>query len=130
MDVIDHLQRVARFNLRAENPTSWEIDVHTGPDYLERMIAERPGNVVVLYGRNRRKIDLIQASVNAGLNVLADKPWIINAADLPKLEATLAEATRRGLVAYDIMTERFEITSILQRELVRDPEIFGKAQSV
>ena len=60
------------------------------------MIAERPGNVVVLSGRNRRKIDLIQASVKAGLNVLADKPWIIRASDLPKLEATLAEAAQRG----------------------------------
>jgi predicted dehydrogenase len=28
-------------------------------------------------------------------------------------------------VAYDIMTERYEITSILQRELVNDPETFG-----
>jgi predicted dehydrogenase len=129
-DVIDHLQRVARFNLRAENPTSWEIDLHTSPAFLERMLAEHPGNVVVLSGRNRRKIDLIQASVNAGLNVLADKPWIIRADDLPKLEATLADAGRRRLVAYDIMTERYEITSILQRELVRDQEIFGAPVSV
>jgi predicted dehydrogenase len=129
-DVIDHLQRVARFNLRAPNPTSWEIDVHTSSDFLERMIAERPGNVVVLSGRNRRKIDLIQASVNAGLHVLADKPWIIRADDLPKLEATLADAARRRLVAYDIMTERYEITSILQREFVRDREIFGEPVSV
>jgi predicted dehydrogenase len=129
-DVTDYLQRIARFNLRGENPTSWEIDVHTGPDFLERMIAERPGNVVVLSGRNRRKIDLIQASVNAGLNVLADKPWIIRAADMPKLEETLTEAARRKLVAYDIMTERYEITSILQRELVREPQIFGEPVSV
>jgi predicted dehydrogenase len=129
-DVIDHLQRVARFNSRPENPTAWEVDIHTSPDFLERMIAAKPGNVVVLSGRNRRKIDLIQASVNAGLNVLADKPWIISAADLPKLESTLAEADRRGLIAYDIMTERFEITSILQRELVSDPEIYGTPVSV
>jgi predicted dehydrogenase len=129
-DVIDYLQRIARFNLRTEKPTAWELDVHTSPDYLERMVAERPGNVVVLSGRNRRKIDLIQASVKAGLHVLADKPWIIRSADLPKLEATLAEAARRKLVAYDIMTERYEITSILQRELVRDREIFGEPVSV
>jgi predicted dehydrogenase len=129
-DVTDHLQRVARFNLRPENPTAWEIDVHASPDFLQRMIADRPGNVVVLSGRNRRKIDLIQASVQAGMNVLADKPWIIRADDLPKLEATLAEAARRKLVAYDIMTERYEITSILQRELVRDAEVFGDPVSV
>ena len=32
------------------------------------------------------------ASVKAGLHVLADKPWILKSADLPKLEAALAEA--------------------------------------
>jgi predicted dehydrogenase len=130
LDVTDHLQRVARFNVRAENPTAWEIDVHTGPDFLERMITEKPGNVVVLSGRNRRKIDLIHASVKAGLHVLADKPWIINPADLPKLAAVLHDAARQQLVAYDIMTERYEITSILQRELVSDRAIFGRPVSV
>jgi predicted dehydrogenase len=129
-DVIDHLQRVARFNLRADNPTAWEIDIHTGADFLERMIAERPGNVVVLSGRNRRKIDLIQAAVKAGLHVLADKPWIINSGDLPKLAAALEDAARQRLIAYDIMTERYEITSMLQRELVSDPAIFGRPVSV
>ena len=77
-------------------------------------------------GRNGSKIDRIAASVKAGLNVLADKPWILKSADLGKLEATLAEADRSGVVAYDIMTERFEVTSILQRALVNDPAVFGE----
>ncbi len=125
-DLIAHLERVARFNLRPDRPTAWELDVHAAPDFLARMTADRPGNVVVLSGRNRRKIDLIEASIRAGLNVLADKPWIISAADLPRLETVLQQAEQRGLVAYDIMTERYEITSILQRELVSDPAIFGE----
>ena len=57
--------------------------------------------------------------------MLGDKPWILKSADLPTLEATLADADRRGVVAYDIMTERFEVTSILQRALVNDPAVFG-----
>jgi len=57
--------------------------------------------------------------------VLADKPWIIRSADLPALEAALATSARTGLVAYDIMTERYEITSILQRDLVNNADIFG-----
>src|SRR5262249_43795167 len=85
----------------------------------------RHGNVVVLSGRNDLKIDRICAAVAAGLNVLADKPWIINAADLPKLESVLAQAEERGLIAYDVMTERYEITSMLQRELIQDAEVFG-----
>jgi predicted dehydrogenase len=124
-DLLAHLGRVTAFNRRAERPTSWRLEVHAGPDFLERMLREKPGNVVVLSGRNRGKMDRILASVEAGLNVLADKPWLISAADFPKLEKALDVAEQKGLVAYDVMTERSEITTILQGELVRDPEVAG-----
>jgi predicted dehydrogenase len=124
-DLLLHLGRVTAFNQRAERPTSWRLEVHAGPDYLERMLREKPGNVVVISGRNRGKIDRILASVEAGLNVLADKPWVISGADFPKLEKVMALAAEKRLVAYDIMTERSEITTILQRELARDPQVAG-----
>src|SRR5215510_1396620 len=124
-DLFAHLARLAGFNARAENPTSWEVEVHASDDALARMLRERPGNVVVLSGRNRDKIHAIKAAVEAGLHVLADKPWIIDAGDLPLLESALASADRNGVIAYDIMTERHEITSILQRELVADADVFG-----
>jgi predicted dehydrogenase len=124
-DLVTHLGRVAGFNGRAERPTSWELEVHAGPDSFARMLREKPGSVVMLSGRNGVKIDRILGSVEAGLNVLADKPWILRSADLPKLESALAKADASGLVAYDIMTERFEVTSSLQRALVNDEAIFG-----
>ncbi len=124
-DLIEHLNRVIAFNTRRDNPTSWELEIHTGPDFLQRMLREKPGNVVVLSGRNLGKIDRIKASVEAGLNVLADKPWIIEAADFPKLVSALDIAGQKGLIAYDIMTERYEITTMLQRELVNDRATFG-----
>ena len=125
-DLLAHLGRVSAFNRRAESPTSWRLEVHTGEDSLERMLREKPGNVVVLSGRNRGKIDRILASVEAGLNVLADKPWLIAAADFPKLEKALSLAETKGLVAYDVMTERSEITTILQKELALDPAVTGR----
>jgi predicted dehydrogenase len=125
-DLIAHLGRVAGFNARAAQPTSWELEVHANPDAAAQMLREKLGNVVVLAGRNRVKIDCILASVQAGLNVLADKPWILVPEDLAKLQQALDTAAKNGLHAYDIMTERFEITSILQRELVRDIGVFGK----
>src|SRR4051794_18271474 len=70
-DLVEHLNRISRFNLRPENPTSWELNIHAAPDFLERMLAERPGNIVVLSGRNRAKIHRIVASLRAGLHVLA-----------------------------------------------------------
>jgi predicted dehydrogenase len=124
-DLVAHLGRIAGFNARPQNPTAWELEVHAGPDPLARLLRDRPGNVVVVSGRNRRKIGFLKAAVEAGLHVLADKPWIIAHEDLPKLESTLDTAAARGLVAYDMMTERYEITSLLQRALVNDADTFG-----
>src|SRR4051794_7116123 len=119
-DLIGHLQRIAGFNGRAEQPTSWNLEVHACADYLERFARETPGDIAVLAGRNASKIGLIEAALDAGLHVLADKPWIVSAADLPRLEAALDRAQAKGSIAYDIMTERYEITSMLQRELIQD----------
>jgi len=47
---------------------------------------------------------------------------------MPKLERALRTAKEKGLAAYDIMTERFEVTSELQRELVSTPGIFGELE--
>ncbi len=128
-DVLDYLNRISLFNSRHENPTHWELDVHLTADPMGEMLRDRPGNIVVLTGRNRGKIDRILASLSAGLNVLADKPWIISSSDMPKLEEALAIADRKHLAAYDIMTERYEITSELQREFVNDPDVFGSLES-
>ena len=125
-DLDAHLERIARFNSRAERPTSWVLDVRSGADWLERFRNERPGNVVVIAGRNRPKIDLILEAVSLGYCVLADKPWTIDAADFPKLEQVFVEADRQGGFAWDIMTERFEVTTRIQRELMNDPEVFGE----
>jgi predicted dehydrogenase len=124
-DLFEHLNRIARFNARRDAPTAWELEVHTGPDFLARMLKEKPGNVVVLSGRNRGKLERVQKSLDAGLHTLVDKPWILEASELPALEKALATADQKGVVAYDIMTERFEVTSELQKELVNDKEAFG-----
>jgi predicted dehydrogenase len=121
---------VARFNSRAESPTSWELDVHVSRDPMGEMIRDRAGDIVVFTGRNRGKIDKILAALRAGFHVLADKPWIITSSDLPKLEEALRVAAEKGLAAYDIMTERYEVTSELQRDLVNTEEIFGKIRAV
>lgn len=125
-DLTAHLNRIVGFNTRQDRPAKWEMEVHASPDFLPRMLAEKPGNVVVLSGRNRAKIDYILAAVQAGLHVLADKPWVLTGPDLEKLRQAVDIADQKGLIAYDIMTERFEITSILQRELVNEETVFGQ----
>ena len=125
-ELVDYINRVSLFNARADNPTKWELDIHTGAKFFERMLNEHAGNVVVFAGRNREKIGRILQSLDAGYSVLADKPWIITSADLPKLASALDLAEKKGLAGYDIMTERYEITSMLQKELVSSPDVFGQ----
>ena len=115
----------SRFNSRADSPTAWELEVHTGPDYLERLLAERAGNALVLSGRNRGKIERLQAGLERGFHALVDKPWILEREQLESLARALDTAEQKGLVALDIMTERFEVTSELQRDLVADRAVFG-----
>lgn len=124
-DVQEHLKRVAAYNARQDNPTHWQEVVYTGPDYFARMLAEKPGNVLVLAGNNQRKTEQIEAGVKARLHVLADKPMAIDAADFARLEPAFALAHRNGVLLYDIMTERSEITTLLQREFSRHAEVFG-----
>ena len=124
-DLAAHVVRIASFNAREIEPTSWQTEIHAGDDWPERFLRERPGNVAILSGRNRQKIDLMRLAVEAGMHVLADKPWIIEADDLAKLDAVIEKARNAGLLLYDVMTERHEITSILQREIVDDPDLFG-----
>jgi hypothetical protein len=73
-DLLAHLNRVVGFNQRASAPTNWELEIHASADFRSRFLQEKPGNVVVLSGRNRDKMDYILMAVRAGLNVLADKP--------------------------------------------------------
>ena len=124
-DVNEHLARIEGYNSRDENKTSWVEHIYTDTDYLERMLSDKPGNVVMVAGNNARKIEYIQKSVEAGYHVLADKPMVITPADFPALERTFEMAQEKGVILYDIMTERSEITTIVQRELSRITEVFG-----
>jgi predicted dehydrogenase len=125
-DVTQHLERIEAYNERPENPTSWNEIVYKGDDFFEKMLSEKPGNVVVLSGNNRKKAEYITKSIDAGLNVLADKPMIILPEDFPKLEDAFKTASEKGTLLYDIMTERYEITTILQKMLSQNEEVFGK----
>ncbi|MBM3335483.1 oxidoreductase, partial [Candidatus Sumerlaeota bacterium] len=120
-DLIAHLNRLAGFNLRKENPTNWELEICAAPDFFERMLSERAGDIVVLSGRGRGKIGRVQGCVDKGLHILADKPWILDTADLALASKALDAAEQKGVVAYDGMTQRFEISSIVQKELIHDP---------
>jgi predicted dehydrogenase len=127
-DVLDYLKRIEAYNNRPESPTRWKEEIYKGPDYFGKMLAEKPGNVVVLAGNNKLKTRYIKSSIDSGLNVFADKPMAINSESFELLKEAFAAAEKNDLLLYDIMTERFEITTLLQREFSRLPEVFGDLQ--
>lgn len=129
-DLQMHLDRINGYNTRAENPTHWKEEVYRGTDYLEKMIADQASankakTVVVMAGNNRLKTDYIQKTIDAGFNVLADKPMVINAENFDKLKSTFTAAEKNKVLLYDIMTERYEITTMLQRAFSMQEPVFG-----
>jgi predicted dehydrogenase len=124
-DLNEHLKRIENFNARTNNPTRWQQKVYSGTDFFQKMLEEKSGNLAVLSGNNARKADYILRSVEAGLNVLADKPMVITPDDFEKLQQAFAVAASKNVLLYDIMTERCEITTVLQREFSQQRTLFG-----
>ncbi len=124
-EVKSHLNLISSYNKRAQEPTRWNQKVYTGDDYLARMFQEKAGNVVVIAGNNKFKTNYIKASVDSGLNVLADKPMAIDTEGFNTLVQAFESAEKNKVLLYDIMTERYEINSILQKEFAHLPA-FGE----
>lgn len=126
-----YLSLIHEYNNRSEHPTSWEEEVYTGADYLEKMLEAAAGKkaIVVLAGNNKKKITYIRKSIKAGLNVLADKPMVITPEGFKELKAAFATAKEKGVLLYDIMTERNALTNILQKRFVHMPDVFGKLKT-
>lgn len=128
-DVQDYLAKVESYNARKDNPTQWQTRLYTAPDYFERCIADKSGNVVVISGNNLHKARYISGLLAAGFNVLADKPMAVNDAAFAALEQSFATARKNSVLLYDIMTERHEITTMLQKELSMLEAVFGSLQT-
>jgi predicted dehydrogenase len=124
-EVKAHLNLISSYNKRKEDPTKWNQKVYTDDDYLQKMFQEKAGNVVVIAGNNKFKTNYIKQSIDSGLNVLADKPMVIDTEGFNTLVQAFESAEKNKVLLYDIMTERYEINSILQKEFAHLPA-FGE----
>ncbi|MES2005402.1 MAG: putative oxidoreductase C-terminal domain-containing protein [Bacteroidota bacterium] len=127
-DLDQHLARIKGYNAAATSPTRWNEVVYEGDDFFAKMLKEKKGNVVVLAGNNQLKTDYILKSIQAGFNVFSDKPMVINEKEFNQLKEAFTTAKQKNLLLYDIMTERYEITTILQRAFSMQPSLFGSLQ--
>lgn len=125
-EVADYFDKIDGYNARGDNPTGWQTKAYIGNDFLEKMLEQKPGNVMVVAGKNDKKIDYILAAVKAGINVYADKPLVVNEEGFRKLEEAFKIAEQNGVMIYDIMTERFEETTMMQKQFSMIPTIFGE----
>ncbi len=131
-EAIQYLDFIESYNSRADNPTHWVIDATVTPDYLDSLRADTATDIVVLAGDNRNKTDYILAAIQAGKNVLADKPMAIDAPGFEKLVEAYRLADEKGLRIRELMTERYDTLNIFTRRMLnsyyigtplRDPEI-------
>ncbi|MCF8345930.1 MAG: oxidoreductase [Bacteroidales bacterium] len=126
MELEDYEARIAAYNTREDNPTNWKLRIYRGDDFFEKMLEEKPGNLVVLAGNNRNKTEYIHACIEAGIHVYSDKPMAIEPSDYALLKDAFDVADRKGLLLYDIMTERYEITTMMQKFFSEQKPVFGE----
>ncbi|MEM7404912.1 MAG: putative oxidoreductase C-terminal domain-containing protein [Pseudomonadota bacterium] len=117
------------FNSRAEAPTRWRLHVHTSAEPEAALIAdakraaksESAPWAVVLAGRNNVKLARIDALHQAGIPVLADKPWLTD----PNTLHHLASAMSGPPLARDIMTSRYDPIARLRLAIAVRTDLFG-----
>ncbi|MDA8948530.1 oxidoreductase [Flavobacteriaceae bacterium] len=120
-----HLSRIKGYNQREENPTSWVSVIFNKANFFEEMLKKEKGGVIMLSGNNQKKTEYILESIKNGFHVYADKPMVIDPKEYQSLEKAFQIAEEKKLVLYDIMTERYEITTVLQKELSQMEPVFG-----
>ena len=97
------------YNTREDNPTSWVLDIYEGDDFLDHIPSADGSSFAVFAGNNKFKSDYILHCVEKGYHVISDKPMAINAEGYVKLQRAYDLADAKGLVIYDLMTERHDI---------------------
>lgn len=118
----DFLTLVERFNTRATEPTCWRLNVIDTADAVGRLVGERRADVVVLAGKNGGKARLIARLHQAGFHVLADKPWLVEPADVEFVRQALSGWP----LAMELLTGRHDAAAGLLKRLVDVPGVFGE----
>lgn len=124
-----YLSAIESFNQRDKDPTNWQTIVYTGGDFLNKMVTDKKGNVVILAGNNKEKTGYILSAVDASLNVLSDKPMAIKREDFHLLQEAYANAEAHNVLLYDMMTERYDLLNIIEKKLINNQDFFGELQT-
>lgn len=111
---------IQQYNSRSESPTDWKVIPYYGNDFLDKAFKSNVGNVVVLAGDNKEKIEFISHSVKNGKDVFADKPLVINIDGYSRLVEFFNTSSPQSPLIFDIMTERYDVKNIIAKTLLND----------
>lgn len=125
---ISYLNLIERYNKKVNEQDLWRLNIYTGSDYLEKMLREKKGDMIIIASNNQRKAEYIEKSARAGMSVLADKPMALSGDDFKRLESAFNMAAEHGNYISDLpsMSMRRFVTYIVQKELNAIPEVFGE----
>ncbi len=128
-DLKMHLERIDGYNQRDAFPTSWCTEVYAGDDFLKKMVRQKKGNLLILAVNNKYRPRYISEGVKAGYHVFSDKPMAITPEDYGSLLRAIDLARKKDLMILDMMSERYQVTNALQKELVDYKALFGEIES-
>src|SRR5690606_28599184 len=74
------LAAIESYNNRDDDPTNWEMEENTAADFLQKMIQDKKGNVMMTAGFQRDKPKNINAPGDAPVHVLRDELMAIHSA--------------------------------------------------
>ncbi len=112
--------------LKGVDKSMWTEKVYASKDFLSLLPESKLGDVAMIAGKSSSKTKYIHTCVEKGYNVLADKPMAIDKSGYELLCDAYREADEKGLVVYDLMTERYDTLNILVRNLLSNKSIFGE----
>jgi predicted dehydrogenase len=121
-ELTEFLTLIEAFNRRPERPTAWKTVVRTSDDPLAQLVTERAGDVAILAGRNDRKMAVARRLHDAGIHVLADKPWLTSPVALVDVRHVLSGGAR----IMEMMTSRHASTAAIASRLIGERDVFGE----
>jgi hypothetical protein len=126
LDLDEHLKRIERFNTRTNTPTLEDPALHRAR--LRRPAVRREARQRARPLRQQREEGRLHPARGGERPATCwpTSPWPSTPEASAKLQRAFTVAAEKKVLLYDIMTERFEITTALQRELSRDRGLFGE----
>lgn len=74
-DLKMHLERIDGYNQRDELPTSWCTEIYAGDDFLEKMVRQKKGNLLILAVNNKYRPRYISEGSKPVITSSPTSPW-------------------------------------------------------